>query len=778
MPKLSRLTGPVLEGKPPSFKRVKIVHSETKTLLIFCPYWEPSMPYLSLPSLSAYLRQNGYPVDQWDLNLRFYEEAFSQAYLERRFQERASLLSAEHQTLLKDLIAQLGHLEQVKQVFKTEAFYDSVKLLEAERELEKVYTCFNLLYPGAKLSKDHFQMPERHAASSEEVIKATHNTLSNPFIDFFTKIILPEIEQAPPQIIGFSIAREYQIIPSFTLARLIRERLPEIHLTIGGAYFSKIADGLKSDHHPVFKYLLHSAVKGEGEEPLLKLAQAVSGKITLADVPGLIYNLPDGRLQVNESGLALSMNDDIGAPDFDGLDLKNYWSADLVLPILGSRDCYWKDCSFCDHYMQFSGFRSRKPEKIAEDLQILQNKYGARHFQFCDETMSPNFGRRLGHALEARKMDVHWYTMARLQKNFDKETSRLWRQAGCLFILMGLESANAELAQKMVKGTDNSITETVFQNLHEDDIFTFAFLFFGFPGETLETASETVRFIRKNQASINSLGSGVFILQKTTPIFRNHQAFGITPNQQDLEDDLSCVIRFDIENAMNTEQAVLFHRRFIEEMELTYRGALWGKIPRIAFFLYLSRYGKQKVIEHNGLSPIDSTLEQVRSLKQQGHLLAAEHINQSILKRYPGNSLAANQAAYFALEKNNLPQAEYWLLEAQKYGTKLAETHLVAGLLHLAHGLLNQALSSFEQALGKDPYLSEGYLLLAELYRDRHDRVRSEYHAREALKIHAVDQAFERYAFYTSQNLTERCQAILGIAAPVRQQIESPLSRA
>lgn len=719
------------------------------------------MPYLSLPSLSGYLRQNGYSVDQWDLNLRFYEEAFNQAYLQKRYQERAGQLSQEHQKTLENLMTQLDHLEEVKQVFKTEAFYNYPRLLAAEKELEKVYLCFNLLYPGIQMSRDSLLMPEPHTASSKDVILATQNRLSNPFLDFFEERILPEIQQSPPDLIGFSIAREYQIIPSFTLARLIREHLPNIHLTVGGAYFSKIADGLKIDNHPAFKHLIHSAVKGEGEEPLLKLAQAVGGEITLEEVPGLIYNQPNGKLVVNANGTALSMNDDIGIPDFDGLDLDNYWSADLVLPILGSRDCYWKDCTFCDHYMQFAGFRSRKPAKIAEDLQILQQKYGARHFQFCDETMSPNFGRRLAHALEERKMDIHWYTMARLQKGFDKETSQLWRKSGCLFILMGLESANAELAKKMVKGTDNSLTETVLSNLHNADIFTFAFLFFGFPGETLATATETLQFVRKNQKVINSIGDGVFYLQKTTPVFRNHQAFGITPNAQDLENDWSSSIRFEIKDAMNTEQALLFDHRFREEMGLAYRAGLWQNMSRIGLFLYLSRYGKQKILEHNGLSPIQTTLEQIRVLKQQGHSLAAEHINQSILKQYPSNSLAAGRAAYFALEKENLALADHWLQEAKKYGSDLAETHLVEGLLHLAHSRLKDAFTSLEQALFKDPYLSEAYLALAEIHQHWQDHTRKKYLAQEALKIYAVDQSYERFSFYTSKHFEARCQALL-----------------
>ena len=64
--------------------------SNVKSLLAFCPYWEPSMPYLSLPALSGYLRQNGCDVEQWDLNLYFYEEAFSLDYLHRVINNRFS----------------------------------------------------------------------------------------------------------------------------------------------------------------------------------------------------------------------------------------------------------------------------------------------------------------------------------------------------------------------------------------------------------------------------------------------------------------------------------------------------------------------------------------------------------------------------------------------------------------------------------------------------------------------------------------------------------------
>ena len=44
-----------------------------KVMLIYPPDWFPSEPYLSLPSLTAVLRQAGHTVIQKDINLEMYD---------------------------------------------------------------------------------------------------------------------------------------------------------------------------------------------------------------------------------------------------------------------------------------------------------------------------------------------------------------------------------------------------------------------------------------------------------------------------------------------------------------------------------------------------------------------------------------------------------------------------------------------------------------------------------------------------------------------------------
>ena len=54
-----------------------------KVLLLFPPDWFPSEPYLSLPSLTAVLRQAGHTVIQKDINLEMWDWYFSEDFLKK-----------------------------------------------------------------------------------------------------------------------------------------------------------------------------------------------------------------------------------------------------------------------------------------------------------------------------------------------------------------------------------------------------------------------------------------------------------------------------------------------------------------------------------------------------------------------------------------------------------------------------------------------------------------------------------------------------------------------
>ena len=53
-----------------------------KTKLVFPGFWTCSAPYLSLPSLTAFLRMHGKDVEQIDLNLEFTDRILSKDFLD------------------------------------------------------------------------------------------------------------------------------------------------------------------------------------------------------------------------------------------------------------------------------------------------------------------------------------------------------------------------------------------------------------------------------------------------------------------------------------------------------------------------------------------------------------------------------------------------------------------------------------------------------------------------------------------------------------------------
>ncbi|MHC4269980.1 MAG: hypothetical protein ACYSTS_16150 [Planctomycetota bacterium] len=63
---------------PQKYRNSQISGPSRKVMLIFPPDWYPSKPYLSLPTLTAFLRKAGHCVVQKDVNLEMYDWFFSE----------------------------------------------------------------------------------------------------------------------------------------------------------------------------------------------------------------------------------------------------------------------------------------------------------------------------------------------------------------------------------------------------------------------------------------------------------------------------------------------------------------------------------------------------------------------------------------------------------------------------------------------------------------------------------------------------------------------------
>lgn len=600
-------------------KELILIHRQTseatsgrkmKVMLIFPPDWFPSEPYLSLPTLTAVLRQAGHTVIQKDINLEMYDWYFSEDFLKkvlrrvpqqldrlRKLAKKRELAEWEMdvQLALCDLTRQridelIKKAEQAKRIVRgDENFYDIDKLEWAIQVFREVTSVISLVYAPARVCMPPMETDLSYKPYvSAEVMDAVQDPQVNIYRDVFEQLVKPTIEAEQPDVVGISIVLQQQIFSSMTFCALIKQHFPKIHVTIGGNTITRLRDVLPQS--PLFEYF-DSAVVYEGETAFLQLVEAVGAKRDLSQIPNTIYK--------DETGIhvsPVSYAEDMAAlppPDFDGLPLEKYFVPTRVLPYLATRGCYWGRCEFCDHGEGYTaGYRTKKIQDILDEIRYLKDKYGARHFHFTDESYPPALFRKLSRGLIESKMDIIWTTHMRFERSLLDEG--VWQDAkdsGCRYLHFGYESGVERVLKLMDKAVTTEVITKHLQLSADVGIWNHCMGFFGFPGETKEEAWESVQFLEANKEHVHSLGFGTFDLSKHTPVAKNPEQWGVTAYKNP-EWDLALDYYYTVKNGMSVEEA----ERVFQEFERNhYAGWDLRLFIREYVFLYIARFGMQKL---------------------------------------------------------------------------------------------------------------------------------------------------------------------------------------
>ena len=580
-----------------------------KVMLIFPPDWFPSEPYLSLPSLTAVLRQAGHTVIQKDINLEMWDWYFSEDFLKkvlrrvpqqldrlRKLSKKRELSESEMdlQMALCDLTRQkidelIKKAEKAKAIVRGETFYDIDQLEWAIQVFREVTSVISMVYFPARICMPPMETDLSYKVFvSSEIIDAVNDTQVNIYRDVFEQLVKPVIEQEQPDVIGISIVLQQQLFSTMTFCALIKQHFPHIHVTIGGNTVTRLRDVLPQS--PLFQYF-DSAVVYEGETAFVQLVSAVGAKRSLADVPNTIYKDETG---VHTS--AISYAEDMAMlppPDFDGLPLEKYFVPTRILPYLATRGCYWGRCEFCDHGEGYTaGYRSKKIQDVLAEIKHLRDKYGARHFHFTDESYPPALFRKLARGLVESRMGITWTTHMRFEKSLLEDA--VWQDAkdsGCRYLHFGYESGVERVLQLMDKATTTEIMTKHLKLTADAGIWNHCMGFFGFPGETKEEAWQSVQFLEANKDSVHSLGFGTFDLGRHNPVAKHPEKWGGTAYKNP-EWDLALDYYYTVKNGMSIEEA----ERVFQEFERNhYAGWDLRLYIREYIFLYICKFGLQKL---------------------------------------------------------------------------------------------------------------------------------------------------------------------------------------
>ena len=301
------------------------------------------------------------------------------------------------------------------------------------------------------------------------------------------------IRHHSPELVGISFMTN-QFSAALKVAKISKKIYPEVPVVVGGNHISALPEEIITND-----FIDHAVVR-EGELTFLKLVQALDmGLNNLDEISGLVYK-QNGTIERNPNQGLIEDLDSIPFPKWDDFPVKAYSEKILgtvrelpVFSILTSRGCPGK-CAFCSSHTVFTRrFRKRSALNIFSEMEFLENKYGACHFNFVDDTLTVDRGRihDLCELLIENNKEYRWIANARVN-TVDKDLLGKMFQAGCRNICFGVESGDPAVRKKIGKG----ISDTQIRNAHKwakkAGLIVSSFFMVGNLGENWKSIDQTI----------------------------------------------------------------------------------------------------------------------------------------------------------------------------------------------------------------------------------------------------------------------------------------------
>jgi radical SAM superfamily enzyme YgiQ (UPF0313 family) len=295
-----------------------------------------------------------------------------------------------------------------------------------------------------------------------------------------------------PQIVGFSTTTS-SFPDAAELAQKIKEQSPDIMTVCGGVHVSALEGKLLQDY-PAFDFL----AVGEGELTMAELA----GGFSPGEIKGLIWR-KKAEIITNEPRPKI--------PDLDSLPFPAYeklqgFPRDYHLPLFSyvntpgatmitSRGCMFQ-CSYCDRSVFQKGFRYNSAAYIYEHMKYLREKFGVRHINIYDDLFTANRQRivELCDKLTRFPLEINFNCAVRVGYT-DDELLRMLKEAGCLMVSLGIESADPQMLARHKAGVSLDEVRDTVQRIQKTGLRAKGLFMMGLPGETEESVHHTSDFI-------------------------------------------------------------------------------------------------------------------------------------------------------------------------------------------------------------------------------------------------------------------------------------------
>jgi radical SAM superfamily enzyme YgiQ (UPF0313 family) len=321
------------------------------------------------------------------------------------------------------------------------------------------------------------------------------------------------LERFGPDVIGISVRNidDQQMEGTRFLLEPIKaviarcRALTRAPIVLGGAGYSIYPES-------VLDYLgAEMGIQGEGEWAFPLLLDRLAKGDDLSDVPGLYVR---GRGRSRERGFKRDL-DSLPVPD-DHLSIPPSEVTDeFWLPVQTRRGCPM-GCSYCSTAtIEGTVTRRRSPELVVQEIARLVHR-GFRRFHFVDNTFNlpAAYARELCRQITARGLDIIWRCILYPWK-VDEELASEMARAGCWEVSLGFESGNKEVLRALNKRFSPDEVRRISWMLGDHGIRRMGFLLLGGPGETRQSAEESLMFADSLRLEAMKVTAGIRIYPYT-----------------------------------------------------------------------------------------------------------------------------------------------------------------------------------------------------------------------------------------------------------------------
>ncbi len=541
-----------------------------KVLLIHPPLIFPYSIYSAVPILMGQLQANKIKTNAVDMNIEFLNDIISPKYLKNTVEILKKIYKSNYSDLPKSeyQISEENFLRQKQYIKKY--LYDNINvtksLINKAQEIFKHYIenkkltdneyktltlAFSLAYLPYFPSTLNINYKTLHIDENNPQYNVNYKDIQdycktperNIYYKYFENKI-KEIHANKYDIIGITIPFEFNLLPSLTLSRLLKQHT-KAKIIIGGVQVSLTIESFKK-YPELFNEYFDVILTGEGEKTIVDYVKCVEHKQDIKKIHGIVYK-ENSQIIFNDTNMCNDINV-IFPPSYDNFKFDKYYYQEFNIEF--SKGCYWGKCIFC-YTKEIKKYYIKNPIKAVDYIEYLIKKYKINRFYIIDDALNLNFAEKFADEIIRRNINISWLAFLRLEKTITKEFLIKLKKSGLCAVFYGLESGSERILKLMNKGIDLNYSKQIIKDTHDAGIDITLALIYCFPTETKEDLLQTINFIKEIKDYIYFISNCKFNLIKNSPILNHKDILKISNIKP--KGEFSAYLLFDREGISDAE---------------------------------------------------------------------------------------------------------------------------------------------------------------------------------------------------------------------------------